>query len=124
MDEAFNSKLDSKNVAWNIISNNEDTIDIDDGNNKNKDKSDITTSEKARKLKTSSCGNIGSPDRTDPESLVKAKKRHQKKDRLGTTVLPNLIVFSVIIGKIALGKEVGGLLERNRIEKGNLTPLL
>ena len=38
--------------------------------------------------------------------------------------ISNLIVFSVIIGKIALGKEVGGLLERNRIEKGNLTPLL
>ena len=78
MDEAFKSKLDSKNVAWNIISNNEDTIDIDDENNKNKDKSDITTSEKARKLKTSLCGNIGSPDRTNQESLARAKKRHQK----------------------------------------------
>ena len=124
MNKVFNSKPDSKKIDWNIISNNEDTLDIDDENNNNKDKSDITTSEKARKLKTSLCGNIGSPERTDPESLARAKKRHQKKDRLGSTFISNLIVFSVIIGKIALGKEVGGLLERNRIEKGNLTPLL
>ena len=34
----------------------------------------------------------------------------------------NLIFFSVIVGKVALGKEVGGLVEKNKIEKGNLPP--
>ena len=38
--------------------------------------------------------------------------------------MSHLIIISVIIGKIALGKEFGGLLEKSRIEKGNLTPLL
>ena len=77
------------------------------------------TSEKARNLKTSLFDNVGSFDRTEPESLARARKRHQKKDRQGRKLTSHLI-----IGKIALGKEIGGLLERNRIEKGNLTPLL
>ena len=121
MDEAFKSKLDSKSVTWNTINNNEDTIDKE---NENKDKSDITTSKETRKLKTSLCDNISSPDRTDPGNIARAKKRHQRKGRPGNTFIPNLIFFSVIVGKIALGKEVGGLLEKNRIEKGNLPPLL
>ena len=115
MDEAFKSKLDSKSVTWNIISNNEDTIDTENKKNKNKDKSDITTSEEARK--TSLYGNISSPGRMDPENITRTKKRHQRKGRPGNTFIPNLIFFSVIVGKIALGKEVWGLLEKNRIHR-------
>ena len=62
--------------------------------------------------------------REDPEDINRAKKRRQKKGRLGNTFIPTLIVFSAIICKLALGKTVGGLVENNRIEKGSLTPLL
>ena len=122
-DEVFDRKTDSKKIDWNLISNNEDIIGIDDEKNNNDDKSDIMTSEKARHLKTSLFDNVGSLDRTEPESLAIAKKRHQKKDRQGSKLISHLLIFSVIIGKIALGEEIGGLLERNIIEKGNLTPL-
>ena len=35
--------------------------------------------------------------------------------------MPYLICFSIIVGKVALGKEIGGQFEKNRIEKGSLT---
>ena len=38
-------------------------------------------------------------------------------------MVPYLICFSIIVGKVALGKEIGGLFDRNRIEKRSLTPL-
>ena len=120
-DEVFNSKTDSKKIDWNLISNNEDIIGIDDEKNNNNDKSNIMTSEKARNSKTSLFENVAF-DRTEPERSDKKIQWHQKKDRQGSKLMSHLIIFSVIIGKIALGKEIGGLLERNRIEKGNLTP--
>ena len=48
---------------------------------------------------------------------------HQKKGKRGNKLMSYLIFFSIIVGKVALGKEIGGLFERNRIEKGSLTPL-
>ena len=92
-DEVFNSKTDSKKIDWNLISNNEDIIGIDDEKNNNNDKSDIMTSEKARNLKTSLFDNVGSFDRTEPESLARARKRHQKKDRQGSKLMSHLIIF-------------------------------
>ena len=124
MDEDFKSKLNSKNVAWNIICKNKNTVDINDRNNKNKDESEFNTSDKACKLKPSLNGDTAPSNREDPEDINRAKKRRQKKGRLGNTFIPNLIVFSAIICKLALGKTVGGLVENNRIEKGSLTPLL
>ena len=43
-----------------------------------------------------------------------------RKVESGKGILANLILFSVILGKVAIGKEIGGMLVRNRIEKGNL----
>ena len=37
--------------------------------------------------------------------------------------MPYLICFLIIIGKVALGKEIRELFETNRIEKGSLKPL-
>ena len=118
MDEALKNKLNSKSVTWDSVSNNKDTIDTE---NIKKKKSDLTTSE-AGARKTPLCGNIRSPDKLDPENTNRTKKRHQRKGRPGNKFMANLIFFSVIVGKVALGKEVGGLVEKNKIEKGNLPP--
>ena len=43
-----------------------------------------------------------------------------RKVESGKGILANLILFSVILGKVAIGKEIGGMLVRNILEKGNL----
>ena len=43
-----------------------------------------------------------------------------RKVESGKGILANLILFSVTLGKVAIGKEIGGMMVRNRIEKGNL----
>ena len=53
-------------------------------------------------------------------SPTKTEKRQEKKVGSGKEFLANLILFSVIIGKVAIGKEIGGMMVQNRIEKGNL----
>ena len=66
-DEVFDSKTYSKKIDWNLISENEDIIGIDDEKNNNNDKSHIMMSEQARNSKTLLFDNVDSFDRTEPE---------------------------------------------------------
>ena len=46
---------------------------------------------------------------------TKRKEVRSRKEFIAT-----LILFSVIIGQVAIGKEIGGMVVQNKIEKGNL----
>ena len=55
------------------------------------------------------------------EDIPKLSKDSKKREvRSRKEFIANLILFSVIIGKVAIGKEIGGMMVQNRIEKENL----
>ena len=94
----------------NLSRNTENTKDIE------KEEAGIETSETEAK-KTSL--KEKSPSKLNPTKIV---RRQQKKIGPRKEFIANLILFSVIIGKVALGKEIAGIMVQNRIKKGNLPP--
>ena len=110
-----------------LISSNKDIIGVDNEKKNIHNKSHIMMIEQARDSKASLNDNVDAFGKQ--QSKIKQEKGdrkiqwHQKKERQENKLMSYLIIFSVIVGKVALGKEIGGQLKRNRIEKGNLTPL-
>ena len=55
------------------------------------------------------------------ENVPKLSRDTKRKEvRSRKEFIANLILFSVIIGQVAIGKEIGGMVVQNKIEKGNL----
>ena len=86
----------------------------EDSSNIEKDEISRETSE--MKAKKTSLGGK-SPRKLNTTEI---KKRQVRKVESGKGILANLILFSIILGKFAIGKEIELMMVRNRIEKGNL----
>ena len=98
MNKAIENELNLRRSTWGSLSrsrNTEDTEEIE------KEEAGLETSETEAK-KTSLGGK--SPSKLNPTKIV---RRQQKKIGPGKEFIANLILFSVIVGKVALGKEIG-----------------
>ena len=63
------------------------------------------------------------PRKDKQRKCNKDEKWQSKKERRENKLIPYLICFLVLFGKMALGEETRELFEMNRIQKGNLKPL-
>ena len=116
-------KIDDKlfKEVWSNIHENkaaESILNLDKNieNSSYIEKDEISTEISEMKAKKTSLGGK-SPRKLNTTEI---KKRQVRKVDSGKGILANLILFSVILGKVAIGKEIGGMMVRNRIEKGNL----